>query len=164
MDETHEADGDRIGEWPMGRLLSTAARLVEHEWNEVLARSGLTHAGLLTLHALESGPHTQRELASLSYVEEQTMSRVLDRLERTGFVTRERDPRDRRRLVVAATEAGSRAYRVAVREGMADRLVAERVQDPERFRAELVRLVERMLERGEDSHSLLDNPRAGGAP
>ena len=82
----------------MGRLLSTAARLVEHEWNAALARLDLTHAGLLTLHALVAGPHTQRQLAGLSYVEEQTMSRVLDRLERSGYVTRERDARDRRRM------------------------------------------------------------------
>ncbi len=82
--------------------------------------SNRVHAGLLTLHALMEGPHTQRELAALSHVEEQTMSRVLDRLERSGHVTRERDPRDRRRLAVRATPAGGRAYRTAVEVGAAD--------------------------------------------
>ncbi len=156
-------DQGGITEWPMGRLLSTAARLVEREWNDVLARNGLTHAGLLTLHALEDGPHTQRELASLSYVEEQTMSRVLDRLERTGYVTRERDSRDRRRLVVRATREGARAYRTAARGGMADRLVSDRVADPERFRLELVRLVERLHPPGPSGSTGQDRPREGAA-
>ena len=73
-------------DWSLGRLLSTAARLVEHDWNAWLAERGLTHAGLLALHALDEGPLTQRRLAAASRVEEQTMSRVLDRLERTGHV------------------------------------------------------------------------------
>ncbi len=139
-----EADDD-VATWPMGRLLSTAARLVEHEWNAALARHDLTHAGLLTLHALAGGPHTQRELAALSYVEEQTMSRVLDRLERSGFATRERDARDRRRLLVQITPRGEAAYRAAVDSGTADALVGDRVADPQRFRADLVGMVRRLL-------------------
>jgi DNA-binding MarR family transcriptional regulator len=139
----------------MGRLLSTAARLIEHEWNAALAGLDLTHAGLLTLHALVEGPHTQRQLAGLSHVEEQTMSRVLDRLERSGYVTRERDTRDRRRLLVELTPYGEAAYRNAVDSGTADALVSDRVADPERFRADLVELVRRLLaaQAGEDETS-----------
>src|SRR4051794_31338019 len=50
-------------DWSLGRLLSTAARLIEHDWNAWLATHDLTHAGLLALHALERGPLTQRSLA-----------------------------------------------------------------------------------------------------
>jgi DNA-binding MarR family transcriptional regulator len=135
-----------VSAWPLGRLLSTAARLVEQQWNAALADLGLTHAGLLTLHALAEGPHTQRELAGLSHVEEQTMSRVLDRLARSGYVTRERDARDRRRLVVRITPEGEHAYRTAVDGGAANALVASRVADATRFRADLVSLVRRLLE------------------
>ncbi len=141
----HEETSDELADWPMGRLLSTAARLVEHEWNAALARLDLTHAGLLTLHALDHGPQSQRQLAGLSYVEEQTISRVLDRLERSGYVTRARDPGDRRRLLVELTPQGAAAYRTAVDGGTADALVSERVADPERFRADLVGLVRRLL-------------------
>lgn len=139
-----EGQGE-VAAWPMGRLLSTAARLVEHEWNAALAGLDLTHAGLLTLHALVEGPHTQRQLAGLSYVGEQTMSRVLDRLERSGYVTRERDTRDRRRMLVRLTAQGEAAYRGAVESGTAEALVSDRVADPERFRADLVALVRRLL-------------------
>ena len=155
-------DEDAITEWPMGRLLSTAARLVEHEWNQVLAGLDLTHAGLLTLHALMGGPHTQRELAGLSYVEEQTMSRVLDRLERTGYVTRDRDDRDRRRLVVRCTRTGEEAYRTATAGGMADRIVSDRVEDPARFRQDLVNLVQHLVAKSPDGEVPPAPPRAAG--
>ena len=54
-----DVPGD-AAEWPLGRLLSTAARLVEQDWNSWLAGRGMTHAGLLALHMLGTGPHTQR--------------------------------------------------------------------------------------------------------
>jgi len=127
--------------WSLGRLLSTAARLVEHDWNAWLAERGITHAGLLALHALDEGPLTQRRLAAASRVEEQTMSRVLDRLERTGHVERRRDTVDRRRLVVSLTPSGRDVLGQILAADIADVLVAEHLQDPVGFRAELVRLV-----------------------
>ena len=128
-------------DWSLGRLLSTAARLVEHDWNAWLAERGLTHAGLLALHALDEGPLTQRRLAAASRVEEQTMSRVLDRLERTGHVERRRDTVDRRRLVVSLTASGRDVLGQIREADIADVLVAEHLQDAAGFRAELVRLV-----------------------
>ncbi|HET9650155.1 MAG TPA: MarR family transcriptional regulator [Microlunatus sp.] len=130
-----------IEDWSLGRLLSTAARMVEHQWNAWLAQHELTHAGFLALHTLGSGPLTQRQLAAASQVEEQTMSRVLDRLERTGHVSRSRDATDRRRVLVERTELGERTYAVVHASGVSDRLVDEALEDPARFRAELVRLV-----------------------
>lgn len=127
--------------WSLGRLLSVAARQVEHEWNAYLAEQDLTHAGFLALHALDAGPCTQRQLAALSRVEEQTMSRVVERLARTGHVTRERDPADRRRSVIGRTAYGDRAFAEVQAHGMADALVARDLADPDAFRAELVRLV-----------------------
>jgi MarR family transcriptional regulator, organic hydroperoxide resistance regulator len=127
--------------WSLGRLLSTAARLVEHDWNAWLADRGLTHAGLLALDALEQGALTQRQLAAASRVEEQTMSRVLDRLARTGHVERRRDTVDRRRLVVSLTRSGRDALDAIKSTDVADVLVAEHLVDPARFREELLRLV-----------------------
>ncbi len=129
-------------DWPTGRLLSTAARLVEHEWNAWLARHELTHAGFLALHALDRGPMTQRQLAAAGQVEEQTMGRVVDRLERTGHVSRRRDPDDRRRLIIERTALGDDAWTVVQASEVADRLVDDALDDPESFRAELVRLVD----------------------
>jgi DNA-binding MarR family transcriptional regulator len=128
-------------DWSLGRLLSTAARLIEHDWNAWLATHDLTHAGLLALHALEGGPLTQRKLAAASRVEEQTMSRVVARLERAGYVSRERDPADRRRLVIARTSQGSEVFAKVQAAGVSDHLVERWIDDPQQFRAELVRLV-----------------------
>jgi DNA-binding MarR family transcriptional regulator len=128
-------------DWSLGRLLSTAARLVEHDWNAWLSERGLTHAGLLALDALEAGPLTQRQLAAASRVEEQTMSRVLERLQRTGHVERRRDTVDRRRLVVTLTHSGREVLGEIRAADVADVLVSAHLADPDTFRAELVRLV-----------------------
>ena len=106
-----ELDGsDGMEAWPTGRLLSTAARLVEHAWSEGLERLQLTHAGLIVLHLLDAGPLSQTDLARTARVEVQTMSRTLERLEREGYVLREKHPRDGRRHVVSRTDAGRRAW------------------------------------------------------
>ncbi|WP_445443465.1 MarR family winged helix-turn-helix transcriptional regulator [Clavibacter sp. km1a] len=101
---------DELASWPTGRLLSTAARAVEHAWAEALATLGVTHAGLIALHLLRDGPLSQIQLARSAHVETQTMSRTLERLEREGLVSRAADPHDRRRHVVARTEAGADAW------------------------------------------------------
>jgi DNA-binding MarR family transcriptional regulator len=96
--------------WPTGRLLSTAARLVEHAWVEALEQLGLTHAGLIVLHVLDAGSLSQTELAKSARVEVQTMSRTLERLEREGYIAREKHPADGRRHVVTRTPAGEAAW------------------------------------------------------
>jgi len=101
---------DRMSAWPTGRLLSTAARLVEHAWTDALERQGLTHAGLIALHLLGDGPLSQKELARRARVQTQTMSRTTERLEREGFVVREPDAADRRRQVVTRTPSGAGAW------------------------------------------------------
>ncbi|MCY7287699.1 MAG: MarR family transcriptional regulator [Cryobacterium sp.] len=101
---------DAMTSWPTGRLLSTAARLVEHAWVEALDRLGLTHAGMIVLHLLGDGPLSQTELARRARVQTQTMSRTLERLEQGGYVVRTRDERDARRHAVARTDAGTLAW------------------------------------------------------
>ena len=96
--------------WPTGRLLSTAARLVEHSWVEALEQLGLSHAGLIVLHVLGAGALSQTELAKVARVEAQTMSRTLEGLEREGYVARHKHPGDGRRHVVTRTPAGEAAW------------------------------------------------------
>lgn len=98
--------GDRMSDWPTGRLLSTAARLVEHAWADALETQGLTHAGLIVLHLLDSGALSQKDLAARARVQTQTMSRTIERLEREGFVRRQPDATDRRRQLVTRTDTG----------------------------------------------------------
>jgi DNA-binding MarR family transcriptional regulator len=100
------AERDR-DQWVTGRLLGTAARLVEHSWNVRLREHGVSHAGLIVLSTLGCGPTGQRDLAADQHVTEQTIGRTIAHLESTGHVVRELDPADRRRRVVALTESGA---------------------------------------------------------
>jgi DNA-binding MarR family transcriptional regulator len=100
---------DRRDEWPTGRMLSAVARRIEREWNAHLAAWDLNHASLPVLFFLLRGPLSQRELARASGVTEQTMSRIVARLERSGYVRRQPDAADARRHEVSLTDAGRRA-------------------------------------------------------
>ncbi|GAA4054586.1 hypothetical protein GCM10023063_48850 [Arthrobacter methylotrophus] len=72
--------------WPTGRLLSTAARLVEHAWNEKLRGMGLTHAGVIVMKVLAvKGPTTQSMLAQIVRVQAQTMGKTLTRWRPTAI-------------------------------------------------------------------------------
>lgn len=102
---------DDLDEWPTGRLLSTAARLMEHSWERTLADFGISSAGLVVLHVLAGGPATQRQIARASQVTDQTASRTIERLEGTGHLTRQVDPRDERRRLVTITDEGLATYR-----------------------------------------------------
>ncbi|RKQ36625.1 MarR family winged helix-turn-helix transcriptional regulator [Kocuria tytonis] len=102
--------------WPTNRLLSTAARLVEHAWNEDLASLGITHAGVMALDVLQSeGSMTQAQLAQRIRVQAQTMGKTLHRLEVHGHVTRAKSERDRRSHVVAISRAGEQVLADAAR-------------------------------------------------
>jgi MarR family transcriptional regulator, organic hydroperoxide resistance regulator len=127
--------------WPTGRLLSTAARLVEHSWNEKLAGSGLTHAGVIALDVLSAAeePMSQSMIAQRIRVQNQTMGKTLSRLEARGYIRREPSPSDRRSQVVSITDAGARVLNEA-RE--VDRTLLERVAvDGDKLRKELQTIV-----------------------
>jgi len=127
--------------WPTGRLLSTAARVVEHAWFDRLAEHGLSHAGLMVLHELAERPLSQRELSQRCQVTQQTMSRTLDRLERSGDVRRARDPHDRRRVLVHRTASGADTWRLIVHSDAAERDILSAVVDPTDLRQDLIRII-----------------------
>jgi DNA-binding MarR family transcriptional regulator len=103
-----------LNEWSTSRLLTTAARIVEHSWNEKLLSIGITHAGLTTLGVLaREGTMTGVRLAQLVHVQAQTIGRTLDRLEKRGLVTRLRNTADRRSQRITITSAGLKALEKA---------------------------------------------------
>ncbi|MEI4271552.1 MarR family transcriptional regulator [Klenkia sp. LSe6-5] len=127
--------------WATGRLLSTAARLAEHAWDAHLARWDLNHAGFAVLHLLGGAPRSQRELAQAVQVEDQTMSRVLDRLERHGHVCRARSTTDRRRVEVSLTRAGRTALEEASADDAAEALLGAAAGDLPALRAQLIGMI-----------------------
>ncbi|WP_051423302.1 MarR family winged helix-turn-helix transcriptional regulator [Arthrobacter sp. MA-N2] len=129
-----------IERWPTGRLLSTAARLVEHAWDENLRSIGLTHAGVIALEVLAAtGPITQTTLAQIVRVQAQTMGQTLNRLEAHGHVARRRSSEDRRVHVVSLTSAGKEALEQA--QESEQQVLAKVSIDTSMFRQELKVLV-----------------------
>ncbi|MBT2502458.1 MarR family winged helix-turn-helix transcriptional regulator [Curtobacterium sp. ISL-83] len=105
---------DSPAEWPLGRLLSAAARSIERDWDERLRAIGLPHAALIALDiVIRTGPTGADAIARTARVQPQTMSRTLERMERDGLVERTPHPADRRRRVVTATERGRQAWDTA---------------------------------------------------
>ncbi|PTT60703.1 MarR family winged helix-turn-helix transcriptional regulator [Arthrobacter sp. HMWF013] len=126
--------------WPTGRLLSTAARLVEHSWNEKLSAIGLTHAGVIAIEVLSAqGSMTQAQLAQYVRVQAQTMGKTLSRLEAHGHIVRVRSTSDRRSQVVSLTDSGREAAVAAVE--MERSVLAAASIDPELLRQELQAVV-----------------------
>jgi DNA-binding MarR family transcriptional regulator len=137
--------GDDLEDWPTGRLLSTAARMVEGAWTSRLAERGLTHAGVMALHELRArGELPLLELAQGCQVTAQTMSRTVDRLERDGLVVRRRSAADRRRVAIALPAAGTAAYADAADMGTVERELLGQVVDHAALRANLVAIVEHL--------------------
>jgi DNA-binding MarR family transcriptional regulator len=67
-----------------------------------------------------AGPRRVGELAEAEQVEPPTMTRLVDGMERDGYVARRPDPQDRRAVIVRATAKGVRA----LRKGRAQRVEA----------------------------------------
>jgi len=101
------------------------------------------HQASVLDHLDEIDPVTVSELASHMAVTPATMSLVLDRLERRGYVVRVRDQKDRRRVHVRLTSAG-----VRVRE-------AGSVLDPARVEALVARLTSEERTRAIEGLALL---------
>ena len=106
-DGTEAGAPDDPDRWPLGRLLSAAARRVEQDWDRSLASIGLTHGAVVVLHHLvDGGPTGLDELARAVRVTPQTMSKTLDRMQRDGLVERTASDLDRRRKTVTVTDLG----------------------------------------------------------
>ncbi|WP_354191236.1 MarR family transcriptional regulator [Arthrobacter sp. UYCu712] len=126
--------------WPTGRLLSTAARLVEYAWNEKIGDIGLTHAGVIALDVLAASGHmTQAALAQIVRVQAQTIGKTLTGLEAHGFVRRQRSESDRRSQVVSITDAGISAREKA--RHLERSVLASAAVDTDTLRAELQTIV-----------------------
>src|SRR4051795_462193 len=96
---------------PIGLLVARTARALDRAFDDSLAAVGGTGAMWLVLSSLKDGGHrTQGGLAAAVGVRQPTLSHHLDGLERTGLVTRDRDPANRRVQRVALTEAGEALF------------------------------------------------------
>jgi MarR family transcriptional regulator, lower aerobic nicotinate degradation pathway regulator len=91
-------------------LLGRAARQAEQVTQERLFAAGLRRGFYGVLATLEEfGPAAQAEMGRRLGIDPSDMVAILNDLERAGYVSRERDPDDRRRNSVTMTAAGREA-------------------------------------------------------
>lgn len=89
-----------------------AAQAMEAAAHRHLSARNLTMSQFAVLEAiLHVGPLSQRQLAEKILRSSGNLTMVIDNLERDGLVTRERDPNDRRVMMVNLTERGEALIR-----------------------------------------------------
>jgi DNA-binding MarR family transcriptional regulator len=105
VDETHDETHEEPDE--AERLRLAVARLARRMRQQDVGDLGATATAALA-SVRERGPLTLGELAAAERVAAPTMTKVVEKLEARGFVTRHVDPSDRRITRVSATDDGNR--------------------------------------------------------
>jgi DNA-binding MarR family transcriptional regulator len=107
------------------RALSTQLSLLNHQVGAQLELKDADFDCLDLIHRY--GPLSPSTLARRAGLHPATMTGILDRLERGGWIARERDPSDRRAVVIRALrERGGEIYRLfSGMTGRMDALLAE---------------------------------------
>jgi MarR family transcriptional regulator, organic hydroperoxide resistance regulator len=78
-------------------------------YRPLLERLGLTYTQYIAVVALwEESPLTVGALGEKLFLESNTLTPILKKLEEAGYVSRQRDPADERQVLVALTAAGRR--------------------------------------------------------
>lgn len=95
----------------MMRLINRTSRLGEMYRNEKMEKYGLK--GMHHTYILNICTHpgvTQEQLAEIIFVNKSNVTRQLTVLEKNGYVKRNPDPRDGRKLLVFPTERAQKVY------------------------------------------------------
>jgi DNA-binding MarR family transcriptional regulator len=94
--------------------ISDAERLLDKAAAANLARTDLTHQEFKVLLSLNRGTRSHGALCQEMMVSTGAMTNRLDKLEQSGLVKRERDPSDRRGVLLGLTEAGRERLHASV--------------------------------------------------
>jgi DNA-binding MarR family transcriptional regulator len=103
----HEYPGARWLDMRVMRQLELAGAKADALITKVARRYGLSHAALNALAVIEGagGPVPAGRVSTQMHISTATMTSVLDTLERNGYIQRQPDPGDRRRVLVDVTAA-----------------------------------------------------------
>ena len=87
--------------------LYTASRLVSQAYHPLLSEYGLTYPQYLVLLVLwEKDSQPVNDIAKRLFLETNTVTPLLQRMEKEGILTRSRGKKDARQMIVNLTEAG----------------------------------------------------------
>lgn len=102
--------------------LYAAARKVTSLYTPYFRETGITYTQYLVFMALwEKSPLSVRELCRILYLDSGTLTPLIKKLEREGYLIKNRDPDDERVVVVSLTDKG-----YSLRDSVAD--VSEKVR------------------------------------
>jgi len=91
------------------------SHVYEVSLNRELAGTGITIRQVQVLACLAlSGEMVQNELGELMRIEPSTLVRILDRMERDCWISREAAPNDRRKKIIVATEKAASKWKKIV--------------------------------------------------
>ena len=131
---------------PIGRVVSSSAKLLSRAFERELAEAGGSQPVWLILLALKQQRwRTQQDLAAAVGIEGPTLTHHLDGLDKAGLIERARDPEDRRAVRVELTDAGDKLFQRLAKAaiGFDQRLRAGLTDEElEEFRRVLARLRE----------------------
>ncbi len=127
-----------------GSLLNRSAQKVRDSFEGRMSGSGLKSKHYSALILLDQAPATQIELGRMLWIDRTSMVALVDELERSGDVLRERHPDDRRAYALSLTPQGRETLGHARR--IADEVEAEifsplSPEEREQLRALLSRLI-----------------------
>jgi len=96
---------------PIGLQVTRTAKLLSRAFDDALAEAGGSLPVWLVLVSVKGQTQAmQRELAETVGIEGPTLTHHLNRMERGGLVSRQRDERDRRNQLVELTPAGREQF------------------------------------------------------
>lgn len=148
-------DTHRLHDAPTGRLLAVAGHVAVRRWSQYLQEKyGLTPAGITVLFTLhKEGPLGHREMAERCFIRPATLTGVVDTLEKSGYVERNRCAApDRRAVLLGLTESGQATAKLLAEQVQSDTPLTSVDVDPANravIRAFLLEIID-TLGTGED--------------
>jgi DNA-binding MarR family transcriptional regulator len=143
-----------------GFLVAKIHLLAGRIFDRMLRRNGLDinpGQGRILFPLWQHGPMSMRELARKASLGPSTLTSMLDRLERAGYVARQRSSRDRRKIIVTLVVADKKIFAVWERVSEEMTVLFYRGFAPvgiDRFERDLRRILD----------NLLDADRGAGQP
>ncbi|WP_425420864.1 MarR family winged helix-turn-helix transcriptional regulator [Phaeodactylibacter xiamenensis] len=134
--------------------LYAASRMTTKIYAPLLNTLGLTYPQYLAMLVLwQHGAQTVNQIGNHLYLESNTLTPLLKRLEQKGLITRRRSPKDERSVLVQLTEPGAQLKNKAkeIPKTIIESFNDSRLTEPEvlQFQKTLFKLVEILSERAE---------------
>ena len=92
----------------LGYLLARCSYEVSAEFHQKLKQEGVSVLTWRVLASVQQQPDTVNHLAKKVLVNQSTLSKALDRMERDELISRNRDPEFKSRTHIAISEAGNK--------------------------------------------------------